>query len=180
MLDSKQKSAAELAANTPTGTLILSLNLKHLIQNGGRKPRERYLTGTPWFRHSLEQAPCMCCDPRGLPQLLLANPASARPIPPRRHDGGRRLLPRCSGVTAGAARACARIKAGHGRATARGIRGKILPILFSNHGRTGKNAKFYFAKKSYQFEVLNEVYLQNFLHGWVVNHETNLMMLINP
>ena len=30
------------------------------------------------------------------------------------------------------------------------------------------------------FEVLNEVYLQNFLHRWVVNHETNLMMLINP
>ena len=30
------------------------------------------------------------------------------------------------------------------------------------------------------FEVLNEVYLQNFLHRWVVNRETNLMMLINP
>ena len=29
------------------------------------------------------------------------------------------------------------------------------------------------------FEVLNEVYLQNFLHRWVVNRETNLMMLIN-
>jgi len=26
------------------------------------------------------------------------------------------------------------------------------------------------------FEVLNEVYLQNFLHRWVVNRETNLMM----
>jgi hypothetical protein len=39
---------------------------------------------------------------------------------------------------------------------------------------------FTVAKESYQFEVLNEVYLQNFLHGWVVNHETNLMMLINP
>ena len=30
------------------------------------------------------------------------------------------------------------------------------------------------------FEVLNEVYLQNFLHRWIVNRETNLMMLINP
>ena len=30
------------------------------------------------------------------------------------------------------------------------------------------------------FEVLNEVYLQKFLHRWVVNRETNLMMLINP
>ena len=29
------------------------------------------------------------------------------------------------------------------------------------------------------FEVLNEVYLQNFLHRCVVNRETNLMMLIN-
>ena len=28
-------------------------------------------------------------------------------------------------------------------------------------------------------EVLNEVYLQNFLHRWVVNRESNLMMLIN-
>ena len=28
--------------------------------------------------------------------------------------------------------------------------------------------------------VLNEVYLQNFLHGWVINYETNLMSLLNP
>ena len=35
-------------------------------------------------------------------------------------------------------------------------------------------------KESYQFEVLNEVYLQNFLHRWVVNREMNLMMLVNP
>ena len=34
--------------------------------------------------------------------------------------------------------------------------------------------------ESSQFEALNEVYLQNFLHRWVVNRETNLMMLINP
>ena len=26
--------------------------------------------------------------------------------------------------------------------------------------------------------VLNEVYLQNFLHRWAVNHETNLMSLL--
>ena len=37
-----------------------------------------------------------------------------------------------------------------------------------------------FASESSQFEVVNEVYLQNFLHGWVINRETNLMMLINP
>ena len=37
-----------------------------------------------------------------------------------------------------------------------------------------------FAKESYQFEVLNEIYLQIFLHRWVVKRETNLMMLINP
>jgi hypothetical protein len=36
---------------------------------------------------------------------------------------------------------------------------------------------FTVAKESYQFKVLNKVYLQNFLHGWVVNHEMNLMML---
>ena len=39
-----------------------------MIQKRGRKPRERHLTGTPWFRHSLEQAACVCCDPSGLPQ----------------------------------------------------------------------------------------------------------------
>ena len=37
----------------------------------------------------------------------------------------------------------------------------------------------FFERESYYFGVLNEVYLQNFLHGWVVNHETNLMSLIN-
>ena len=30
-----------------------------------------------------------------------------------------------------------------------------------------------FAMESYKFEVLNEVYLQNFLHKWIVNRETN-------
>ena len=32
----------------------------------------------------------------------------------------------------------------------------------------------------HMYEVLNEVYLQNFLLGWVVNRETNLMSLLNP
>jgi hypothetical protein len=40
------------------------------------------------------------------------------------------------------------------------------------------NAKF--LKESCQFEVLNKVYLQNFLHGCAVNRETNLMSLLNP
>ena len=35
-------------------------------------------------------------------------------------------------------------------------------------------------KESYQFEVLNKIYLQTFLNRWVVNRETNLMILINP
>jgi len=88
-----------------------TLNLKHMIQNTGMKPRERYLTGTPWFRHSLEQAACVCCDPRGPPQYLLANertshssraattvgvaflrPARAsRPVPPPRARASRRV-----------------------------------------------------------------------------------------
>ena len=29
-------------------------------------------------------------------------------------------------------------------------------------------------------KVLNKICLQNFLHRWVVNHEMNLMSLINP
>ena len=28
--------------------------------------------------------------------------------------------------------------------------------------------------------VLNKIYLQNFLHGWIVNREMNLIRLINP
>ena len=40
-------------------------------------------------------------------------------------------------------------------------------------------------KKSHQIywhihKVLNEVYLQNFLHGWAINRETNLMSPLNP
>ena len=34
-------------------------------------------------------------------------------------------------------------------------------------------------RESYYFGVLNKIYLQNFLHGWVVNHETNLMSIFN-
>ena len=33
-----------------------------------------------------------------------------------------------------------------------------------------------FAMESCEFEVLNEVYLQNFLHRWVVNREPNLSL----
>ena len=32
----------------------------------------------------------------------------------------------------------------------------------------------------HMYEVLNEVYLQNFLYGWDVNRETNLMNILNP
>ena len=28
--------------------------------------------------------------------------------------------------------------------------------------------------------VLNKIYLQNFLYGWVINCEMNLMSLLNP
>ena len=32
----------------------------------------------------------------------------------------------------------------------------------------------------HMYGVLNEVYLQNFLQGWAVNRETNLMSILNP
>ena len=53
--------------------------------------------------------------------------------------------------------------------------------LFSSHPINPVNTK----KMShrifrYMHGVLNEVYLQNFLHRWAVNRETNLMNLINP
>jgi hypothetical protein len=56
-------------------------------------------------------------------------------------------------------------------------------LSFKDQGlfRSGRvNAKKFFSKESCQFEVLNEVYLQNFLHRWFVNRETNQMMLIKP
>ena len=31
----------------------------------------------------------------------------------------------------------------------------------------------------HMYGVLNEIYLQNFLYGWAVNRETNLMSLLN-
>jgi len=34
-------------------------------------------------------------------------------------------------------------------------------------------------RESCYFGVLNKIYLQNLLHGWVVNHETNLMSILN-
>jgi len=49
--------------------------------------------------------------------------------------------------------------------------------VFSSVGcKRKKNLRF----ESSQFEALNEVYLRNFLHRWVVNRETNLTMQINP
>ena len=44
---------------------------------------------------------------------------------------------------------------------------KILPLKISNR------------MFKYMHGVLNGIYLQNFLHGWVVNHETDLMSLLN-
>ena len=32
----------------------------------------------------------------------------------------------------------------------------------------------------HMYGVLNKIYLQNFLHGWVVNSEMDLMNLRNP
>ena len=54
--------------------------------------------------------------------------------------------------------------------------GKIWPCL---------DPKFLHPKTSHRIfghmhRVLNEVYLQNFLYGWAVNRETNLMSLLNP
>ena len=34
-------------------------------------------------------------------------------------------------------------------------------------------------RESCYFEVLNKIYLQNLLHGWTANHETNLMSILN-
>ena len=48
-----------------------------------------------------------------------------------------------------------------------------LRVCLVHFAKLGKDVKR-------TFEVLNEVYLQNFLHRCVVNRETNLMMLINP
>jgi len=55
------------------------------------------------------------------------------------------------------------------------IKGEIRPCL---------DAKFFWQNTSHRMfghmhGVLNEVYLQNFLHGRVVNSETNLMSLLN-
>ena len=57
-------------------------------------------------------------------------------------------------------------------------KGNCTKALFSSHPVNAKMQNF--AKESYSFEVLNEVNLQNFLHRWAVNRETNLMSLLNP
>ena len=56
----------------------------------------------------------------------------------------------------------------------------VLLALFSSHPINLVNTK----KPSHQIfrhthGVLNEVYLQNFLHRWAVSHETNLISLLN-
>ena len=58
---------------------------------------------------------------------------------------------------------------------------KSTEALFSSHPINSVNTK----KLSHRMfrhmhGVLNEVYLQNFLHRWTVNRETNLMSLLNP
>ena len=58
---------------------------------------------------------------------------------------------------------------------------EFILALFSSHPINLVNAK----KKSHRMfrhmhGVLNEVYLQNFLHRWAVNRETNLTNLLNP
>ena len=54
-------------------------------------------------------------------------------------------------------------------------------VLISSHSINSVNTK----KPSnrmfrYIHRVLNEIYLQNFLHRWAVNRETNLTSLLNP
>ena len=53
-------------------------------------------------------------------------------------------------------------------------------VLFSSHSINPVNAK----KMSHRmfrhiYGVLSKPYLQNFLYGWAVNRETNLMSLLN-
>ena len=52
-------------------------------------------------------------------------------------------------------------------------------LLFSTWGLV------YIPKTSHRmfghmYEILNKIYLQNFLHGWVVNRKMNLMSILNP
>ena len=62
---------------------------------------------------------------------------------------------------------------------------RFLSVSFSASCRNSRNNIGPEKKKSHQIFwhmhiVLNEVYLQNFLYGWAVNRETNLMSLLNP
>ena len=53
--------------------------------------------------------------------------------------------------------------------------------LFSSHPINPVNTKKPLHRMfRHMYGVLNEVYLQNFLHGWAVNRETNLTSLLNP
>ena len=59
-------------------------------------------------------------------------------------------------------------------------KGYLVFVTLAVFSSVGCKRKKFLRFESSQFEALNEVYLQNFLHRWVVNRETNLMMLINP
>ena len=51
------------------------------------------------------------------------------------------------------------------------------PVLITPH-KPRKHKKTSYRMFQHIHGVLNEVYLQNFLHGWAVNRETNLMSLL--
>ena len=59
-----------------------------------------------------------------------------------------------------------------------------LALLYQGGFRSGFDPKILHPKPSnrmfgHMHRVLNKVYLQNFLYGWAVNRETNLMRLLN-
>ena len=53
-----------------------------------------------------------------------------------------------------------------------------LCLYYNSKPRKHKKKTLY-QMFEYIHEVLNEVYLQNFLYGWAVNRETNLTSLLN-
>ena len=49
---------------------------------------------------------------------------------------------------------------------------RLLPVNSVNEKKSHRML-------GYMYGVLNAVYLQNFLYGWAVNRETNLMSILN-